>query len=419
MSETTSAGATSPGQACDAGKPAETALPAGVVPQVASAAASTPATVPAGSAPRMEVKPPAAPPPLPPRYGPAPGPAGQYPGGRKPGRPLSFWVALLLFFVLGGSLLVNLVLVVVAGSGSMEHSRRHYQEEVVSGSAREKMVVIEVHGVIMDYGGSLFSSGNSVVRRSIEQLRQASEDPDVKAIVLSVNSPGGGVTASDEIHHEVVKAKQAGKKIVVHMGDLCASGGYYISAPAHRIVASPTTITGSIGVIMNHMEYHKLLEEKLGVSEKAIKSGPHKDILSPARPMTVEEQAILQGMIDAMYKRFVDLVEDGRKGRQNFPADRKAIEKIADGRIYTGDEAVTLGLADAVGYMEDAYNEAAQAAGLREYKLVRYTRQPTLMDVLGGNAEGKVNINAGVQIDAARLLQDLTPRVEYRWAPGR
>jgi protease-4 len=376
------------------------------------AGSPTPPTPPTPATPRVEVMPP-----LPPRPVPA---AGSIPGGKKPGKPLSFWIALILFFGLGLSFLMNLVLLAFQGasSGLSEHPGHKYHEELLDGSGRDKIAVIEVNGVIMDFGGGLLSPGNSVVRRTIEQLRQAADDSSVKAIVLSIDSPGGGVTASDLIYHEVLKAKQAGKKIVVHMGDLCASGGYYISAPADRIVASPTTITGSIGVIMNHIDYHELLEKTLLIKEEPIKSGPHKDILSPARAMTPEERQILQGLIDSMYKRFVDLVIDGRKGHANFPADRAAVVKIADGRVYTGDEAVTLGLADATGYLEDAYQEAAKAANLSDYRVIKYSRQPSLLDVLGGNAESKVNINAGVQIDAGKLLQDLTPRLEYRWNPG-
>lgn len=369
-------------------------------------------TPPTPATPRVEVMPP-----IPPRPVPA---AGGVSGGKKPGKPLSFWIALILFFGLGLSFLMNLVLLAFQGasSGLSDGTARKYHEERVDGSGRDKIAVIEVNGVIMDYGGGFMSPGNSVVRRTVELLRQASEDASVKAIVLSVDSPGGGVTASDLIYHEVLKAKQAGKKIVVHMGDLCASGGYYISAPADRIVASPTTITGSIGVIMSHLDYHELMEKTLLIKQEPIKSGPHKDILSPARAMTAEERQILQGLIDSMYKRFVDLVIDGRKGHANFPADRDAVVKIADGRVYTGEEAVKLGLADATGYLEDAYQEAVKAANLSDYRIIKYTRQPTLLDVLGGNVESKVNINAGVQIDAGRLLQDLTPRLEYRWSPG-
>ncbi|MCZ7643816.1 MAG: signal peptide peptidase SppA [Planctomycetota bacterium] len=314
-------------------------------------------------------------------------------------------------------------LLMSGGSSGYEDAGLH--EVRIEGSGPDKIALIEVHGVILDIPqGGLFGGGPSLVRSVQRQLRQAAADPAVRAVLLSVDSPGGGVTDSDLLYNEVKKVRAAGKLVVVHAGDLCASGGYYLSAPADSIVAAPTCVTGSIGVIMNHLKL-KGLYEKIGVEETPIKSGPHKDILSSARDMTPEEQAILQGVIDQMYDRFVTIVAEGRAGRGPLPAgpevSKDAVKKLADGRIYTGEQAVANGLADKVGYLEDALAEAKRLAGLSEAKLICYRRPPSLMEALSGQARGgagpAVNINQGVQIDAGALLQQYIPRFEYRWAP--
>lgn len=338
-----------------------------------------------------------------------------------------WWVALivLVVFGLGGMMLVGFIGVLSGAGGAQAGGQRKLREIVVEGSGDDKIALIDLHGVIMDVpSGGLFGGGPSIVQSVIKQVRQAAEDPDVQGILLSVDSPGGGVTASDEICHEIKKAKEAGKVIVVHCGDLCASGGYYVAAPADAIVASPTCITGSIGVIIGHMNMQELFEQKLGIKDRPIKSGPHKDILSSGREMTAEELAIIQSVVDAMYDRFVTIVATGRAGRGPIPVGleeaKAAVRKVADGRIFTGEQALDLGLVDKVGYLEDALAETLQRAGLTQASVVRYRSDPTLMEVLAGEARGpKVEINTGVQIDARGFLEQATPRFEYRWSPGR
>lgn len=235
--------------------------------------------------------------------------------------------------------------------------------------------IIYLEGVIM--GGSsapgLFgiqSGSDSVLR----QLREAQKD-DVKAVVIRINSPGGSAAASQEIRDEVVKLKKSGKKVVVSMGDVAASGGYWVASAADKIVANPATITGSIGVIMQFSNMTELYD-KIGIKPITIKSKPFKDIGSPAREMTETERQILQGMVDDIYAQFIKVVSEGRN------MDPAEVEKIADGRIFTGRQAKELGLVDELGNFYDAIDIAADLAGIEKpVKTKTYTRKSAL-DIL-------------------------------------
>lgn len=362
---------------------------------------------------------------------PAPNPAQQasppapyaFPMPPAPKKRGMHWLAKLALILFGLGFIFFMMIgfmaaLVGAGTGAAELP---YQEKVIASGGPAKIVLIEVHGAIMEGAASPFSMGPGIVESTVKQLRTASADPDVKAVILSVDSPGGGVTASDVIHHAVQDVRDNGKPVVVHMRDLAASGGYYISAPANTIIASPTTVTGSIGVILSTFNAQDLVEGKLGIKQDNIVSGPHKDILSMTRAMTPEERAILQAIVDDMYKRFVDIVQQGRNGHAKFPADRAAVEKIADGRVYTAGQAIDLGLVDAVGYRDDAIAEARKLANAPNAQVIQYHRLTGLLGALSAKAGegGGVNINAGVQIDASGLGQAGTPRMEYRWAPLR
>jgi protease-4 len=206
----------------------------------------------------------------------------------------------------------------------------------------EKVAVLPLTGLISDS------------ESTIEQLRKFAKDDSVKAIVLRINSPGGGVGPSQEIHEEVTKLK--GKKVVVaSMGALAASGGYYIACGAQKIYANPGTITGSIGVIMNFVNVKDLIE-KIGLKGMVVKSGAFKDIGSPVRDMKPEERELLQGVIDNVHLQFIEAVAEGRK------MDREKVAKIADGRIFSGAQAKELGLVDVLGNLEDAVAEAGKLA---------------------------------------------------------
>jgi protease-4 len=206
----------------------------------------------------------------------------------------------------------------------------------------DKVAVLPVTGLIADS------------ESTIEQLRKFTKDDSVKAIVLRINSPGGGVGPSQEIYEEVRKLK--GKKVVVaSMGALAASGGYYIACAAQKIYANPGTITGSIGVIMQFVNVKDLIE-KIGLKGMVVKSGIFKDIGSPVRDMKPEERELLQGVIDNVHSQFIGAVAEGRK------MDREKVAKIADGRIFSGEQAKALGLVDALGNLEDAVAEAGKLA---------------------------------------------------------
>jgi protease-4 len=209
----------------------------------------------------------------------------------------------------------------------------------------------------------------------VEKLRKASEDPCVKAVVLRINSPGGSVTASDILYKEVTRVRTGdpnrkipGKPVVASMLDCAASGGYYIACAADQIMAEPTTVTGSIGVVMMTWNAKGLLD-KIGVSTDAIKSGPNKDAASPFRPMKPEERQIFQTMIDEYYQRFLAIV-----GHSRTNLKPEQIRELADGRVYTGTQALKLGLVDHEGSLDDALVLAKDLADIKKAQVVIYHR---------------------------------------------
>lgn len=232
-----------------------------------------------------------------------------------------------------------------------------------------KVALITVDGVILDS------------KEVIEQLEKYRTNPSVKAIVLRINSPGGGVAPSQEIHEEILKTRQTDKKpIVASMGSVAASGGYYIASATDLIVANPGTITGSIGVVLQVPNISGLMQ-KIGVKSVVVKSGLHKDLASPTREMTDAERQILQGMLDDVHGQFIDAVATGRR------IDRKKVETMADGRIFSGREAQSLGLVDQLGNLQDAIERAGALAGIRGKPTVIQDRKRGLflMDLLRGS----------------------------------
>ena len=230
----------------------------------------------------------------------------------------------------------------------------------------DKVALVRIEGPIIDS------------KNPIDEIKEYVKDPSVKAIVLRVDSPGGGVAPSQEIYEEVKKAV-AKKKIVVSMGSLAASGGYYISAPASRIVANPGTLTGSIGVIMEIPNVEGLMN-KVGVKTEVIKSGRHKDIASVFRGIGREEREILQGVLDDVHDQFIKAVAEGRKMLPD------QVKKLADGRIFTGKQAVGMGLVDELGNLEDAIKVAAKLSGIKgEPSVVSKKEKFSFMDIVRGN----------------------------------
>ena len=210
----------------------------------------------------------------------------------------------------------------------------------------EKVGVIRIEGVITDS------------RETIEELRRFRDNPSIKAVVLRIDSPGGGVVPSQEIHAELLKARKDGRlKVVASMGNLAASGGYYIAVATDKIVANPGTLTGSIGVIMELANVQGLLE-KVGVQSVVIKSGRYKDLASPFRAMSAEDRALLQSVLDDVHDQFIRAVAAGRALKV------EQVRDLADGRIFTGRQARTAKLVDELGDLQDSIKLAARLVGI-------------------------------------------------------
>jgi protease-4 len=236
------------------------------------------------------------------------------------------------------------------------------------GDLLDKIAVLDVNGAIMDSGDvtSIFQTAGYDHRAFLRMLDQAAEDDLVKGILIRVNSPGGGVVESAEIHDRITEIQvETEKPVYISMGSMAASGGYYIAAPADKIYASPETLTGSLGVIFQSLNYSGLAE-KYGVKLETVKSGPYKDIMNPAREMTEDERQILQSMINNSYNGFVKVIAEGR----NIPEQR--VREIADGRIYDGRQAHELNLIDEFGYWEDAVDGLKADHELGDVSIIKY-----------------------------------------------
>jgi len=220
---------------------------------------------------------------------------------------------------------------------------------------------------------------------ALRSIRRATHDETIEALILEVNSGGGGITASDVIYKALLdfKAAQPDRKIVVIMGEVAASGAYYIALPADYILAHPPTVTGSIGVIMQSINFQELAA-KIGVTDVTVKSGENKDFLNPMREINPEQMAMMQRLIARMHQRFVGLIVENRKLPQ------EVVEKLADGRVYLADEAVQNGLIDGIGYYQDAEKKVAELLEVERVKVLRYQEQMTLSDLFGGGGAGIV-----------------------------
>ena len=273
-------------------------------------------------------------------------------------------------------------------------------EEVVRDEGgKEKIVIVSLSGIIAEEYP--FMSGLAPVKEIAAQLKRAREDDAVRAVILEVNSPGGGMTASDILHRQIIKTKNEGKKIVVLMKNTATSGAYYVSAPADYIMAYPTTITGSIGVLISSLNMEGLFQ-KIGLKDVTIKSGPKKDLLSPFRTMTEEERALLQGIVDEMYERFLDIVAQGRG------MEKTEVRKFADGSVFTAKVAKEAGLIDGIGYLDDAIDKAKALSGISEAKVVRYKKPWRLWEFLRRGAKKE-------PFDIRCLVWPGTPQPLYLW----
>lgn len=285
-----------------------------------------------------------------------------------------------------------------------------YSEMVIEqGTGKDKIAVLTLDGVIQDTGNvsSLFASGYNH-QFFMSQLNEIYEDPSVKGVILKVNTPGGGVVESADIYDGLI-ALQRDKEIplYVSMGGMAASGGYYVSAPADKIFVNRETITGSIGVIMESINYAKLAE-KYGVDFNTIKTGPYKDIMSGSREMTDEERDMLQEMINDSYERFVEIIAEGRD------MTTAEVKQVADGRIMNGRQAIEAGLADDYGKPSDVIAAMKTDFDLEKATVFEYATNESLRSIFGIKAQslfGGSNIETEL---VGKLLADYnSPRMMY------
>lgn len=344
-----------------------------------------------------------------PSNGPSPRPDSHTPErGRR--RRWPFVVGGLVALGLAGLAVGAVALVLASGVTLGAKAPPSYDEEYVSGDGPDKIAVVPVEGEITSSDDTLGGTQPTSTPEGLaDALRQAGEDASVSAVVLEVNSPGGGVTASDEMHQSILDFERSTKKpVVVSMGDIAASGGYYISSAADRIVANETTLTGSLGVIFELNNFAEA-EDKYGIKQVVIKSGKYKDIGNAFREMKPEEREIFQSIVDESYSEFVGVISEGR----GIPKER--VREIADGRVYSGSQAKELGLVDSFGGLDEAAAIAGKLAGTTDTTVVRYVQEPSLTDTLLARLAPQ-EPQAEQIMDAAGLA--LEPKPYYLYLPG-
>ncbi len=288
-----------------------------------------------------------------------------------------------------------------------------YRETYFAG---DKIALIDVTGVLMNGPEiKLFGTGEHQVALLLEKLDKARRDKAVKAVILRINSPGGSVVASELMHDELMHFRKTTKKpVIALMMDVAASGGYYIACACDEIVAQPSTVTGSIGVIMQLFDVTGTME-MIGVGSDAITSGPRKDAGSPFRAMKPEEREIFQEIVNDMFSRFVHVVDEGRP-----ELDEAKVRQLADGRVYTASQALEHGLIDRIASMRKTIKATKERIGADKIKLVTYRRpqayRPNFYAAAPHRPAGDVNL---INLDLPSLAQGSTPRFMYLWSPGR
>ena len=327
---------------------------------------------------------------------------------------VGFWISISVLGVfLLFSMIVNMGLFVGLAAksgtsigGKAEDEFPTFTEKWSYGAGDVKAVRIAVEGAIFrESEESIFGIRYDRIEAIIRQIRAAKNDEAVKAILLEVDSPGGDLTSSDEIYKALQDFKQSaeGRKIVVFVRSMAASGGYYVSAPADWIIAEPTSIIGSIGVIMQTLNW-KGLSDRIGLTDVTIKSGTNKDLLNPFRDVSPEQVAQLQVMIDSMYQQFFTIVQTNRS------IDTESLKAIADGRIFSADIALKNRLIDQIGYWEDAAAKVSELLGETAVRIVRYERRPEFFELLS-------EIKSPISLSRSGLSDAATPRLMYLWRP--
>jgi len=322
-------------------------------------------------------------------------------------------IRLLIVFLLVGlvsSLVLNALLMAVVGVVAGEGEGR-VQEKFFSHNRHgtDKVAIFSIEGTIL--------SSEGFFKQQIDHARKDIEDGNLKAIVVRVNSPGGTISGSDAMLHYLRKlAADTHVPVVVSMGGVAASGGYYVSMcvgdKSETIFAEPTTWTGSIGVIIPHYNLADLMQ-KWGIQEDAVASDPLKTMGSFARKMTPKERKIFQALVDAGFTQFKDAIKQGRPKFRNDPA---ALDRLATGQVYTAQQALAEGLIDKIGFVEDAVDRAIKLAGLdkENVKVVKYKAELRLSEIIFGQSRLQPSF------DLAALLESTTPRAYYlcTWLPG-
>jgi protease-4 len=288
------------------------------------------------------------------------------------------------------------------------------EEKVVEGEGRSKLLLLDIAGFISEKepdGAHLAKQKPSIVSRVKESLRKAEKDEDLAGVILRINSPGGTVTASDIIYHEI-KGFENRKKVPVYacITGLGTSGAYYIATASDLITAHPTAVTGSIGVILLNFNLEGLLG-KIGVTENSIKSGAKKDLMSPFRASTEEERRIMQEIIDSFARRFLDVI----MARKNNQLERKELEKLADGRVYTAEQAVAAKLIDRTEYLDDTINGMKKALGIKDARVVSYYRPGDYRGSIYSAPPGAASSVNLININADGLEMISSPQFLYLW----
>jgi len=279
----------------------------------------------------------------------------------------------------------------------------------------DKIAIIEVEGLLLNQSEkTLFGEGENPVSLFIERLDRAKADPNVKAIVVRINTPGGGVTASDIMYHRLVQFRLYKEvPVVAIIQDVGASGGYYIACGADTIMAHPTAVTGSIGVIVQLVSFGQLMEN-LGINAQAVTSGQFKSMGSPLKPLEKEDVDLVQGMVNDFHERFVEVVRTGRP-----KLSKEAVRTLADGRVYTGQQAKANGLVDDLGYMMDAIAEAKKRSGSPRVKVVMYHRPlgftPNAYAATGLPTPQATQFNL-INVSLPALLEISQPQFLYLWS---
>ncbi len=329
------------------------------------------------------------------------------------------WVVIVAFFIIfffSGSCGIVAGVGVASGTSSNDGQPTKMKEGLVDGKPEsvKKIAVITIEGMIMESMGA----GPGTVSMVSNSLKAIEEDENVVGVLLAIDTPGGGVTASDRIYHDLHEFKKR-TKLPIHavFYDVAASGGYYIAMAADHITAHPTTVTGSIGVISKFYNVTGAMD-KIGISVNVVKSLNNegkvsfKDMGSPYRPMTPEERKLLQGLITEMWVRFTDVVVEGRQGKLK----PEKIRELADGRVFTGRQALTEGLVDAVGYRDDVYKAIRDAAKAPDAKIVAFRKEPGLKEILGLSSH--VTNPESMTSHAVRQLLSDQASFLYLWTAG-